>query len=413
MPRRVPTPWAVPLLVVTATGSFASPPANAEGAALADRRWIARNQQEDGSWGNPAGTQDERVRLTGMALLNLLNAGYTHLSRDRHDGIVIGQTVKSGIQYLMRGQNAGGRLTSADDALDAHLWSAMALVEAYGLTGSGLFKEEAGKSVAWLERVLRPGRGWGSVEHDDPELTLHAAILLRSAEISDLPYPEILSQEAKSALDRLDARDRRSAFEPTATAMLLVANSYWKRSSKARGHRAERVARALPASLGRDARFTYWGAYALYLHDQRGALWKRWQNVWNPRMLELQHQGPDRNRHGSWDPPAREIKQATAPVPPTPAFRRRVEALISRLNDDQWTERERATEELSRIDRRALPLLREAFERLEPEAVVRVRIAMDVLEGLCTDPARIEMTALHGLILTQCYYHYPPLFMAR
>ncbi|HVR86772.1 MAG TPA: prenyltransferase/squalene oxidase repeat-containing protein, partial [Planctomycetota bacterium] len=77
----------------------------ARSAVLAGLLWALRHQNEDGSWGDVPTTLGDRTigrtGVTGFVLLALFGAGYSHLSRDEYDEIVVGPRVKKGLSWLL------------------------------------------------------------------------------------------------------------------------------------------------------------------------------------------------------------------------------------------------------------------------------------------------------------------------
>ncbi|MBL8861846.1 MAG: hypothetical protein JNK02_07515 [Planctomycetes bacterium] len=215
-------------------------------AVLQGLRWLARHQNEDGSWSaatlndvcpcdDPAYRPKKpypRIYDTGttsLALLAFLGAGHTHLSRvdlvdttrgRRHR---IGEIVKKGLQWLVARQNPDGSVTPERAFLYNEALAAMALSEAYGLSQARYFREPAQRAIDGLQRAQRPApsgtglwgwryasredverfhRGAGSRDADlarelydaDTSVTAWAVLALKSGQISGLTVaPESLS----------------------------------------------------------------------------------------------------------------------------------------------------------------------------------------------------------------------------
>jgi hypothetical protein len=117
-----------------------------EEAVLGGLRWLARHQGEDGSWASPrCGTvprfagecegplcrEIDADSATALATLAFVGAGYTQLSMDTYDGIVMGQVVKKALQYMVGRQRPDGRLSPRPLA---HILSTLALAETFALT---------------------------------------------------------------------------------------------------------------------------------------------------------------------------------------------------------------------------------------------------------------------------------------
>jgi hypothetical protein len=372
----------------------------------AQLRWLARHQQPDGSWGDPESPPADRVRLTGMALLNFLGTGYTHLSRETYDGIPFGHAIKGGIRHLMSLQSPEGRLTPGDLDVEPHAWAALALCEAFSLTESLLFKENAARSVAWLDRVQRPDGGWGGEAVMDPRATAVAAIVLVSAERGGLPVPKALLKRTDAALDRLVEDD----LPPAASAPVLAAALLRKRprNEPLVPVQADAIVRGLRDAASTDPAFRFWGLVALYRHDgPAGPRYKSCCHGVKDALVRSQIRDADDGAFGSWRPPGVEVPSMEE-VPP--ALRHRLEALIVVLAEKTWAARERATNDLLRLGPDALPLLREAGDHDNPEVAARAGRAARMLDDLLGDAGqRLETTCLNGLTLL-AYYRYDSFF---
>lgn len=151
---------------------------------LTSMRWLLANQNADGSWGDARATLEgveiDRPGLTGLALLCMLGSGYSHLSKETYDGRCIGTAVKTGLKRLIDDQDVGGFICSSRSCLDQAI-AAFALAEAYGLTGSGLFKDPAQRAVDGLVRLQLRDGSWS-----DSPTTAWAVEALTSARAGDL-----------------------------------------------------------------------------------------------------------------------------------------------------------------------------------------------------------------------------------
>jgi len=159
--------------------------------------WLAAQQGADGGWRD--------AELTGRVLLAYLGAGYTH--RGRHP---FAKVVARGLRFLKRSQDAEGWFAGdADDdpgtRLLGHVLATAAMVEAYGMTESPIFRGSAQKALDALAKACAD---------DDPRLRDRAvaAGALRA-----------LYAAREIAADR-EARGRRARLEadPAAFAALAV-----------------------------------------------------------------------------------------------------------------------------------------------------------------------------------------------
>jgi hypothetical protein len=147
-------------------------------------RFLLRAQNADGSWGDLVlacpGHLVGRVGITSLALYSFLTQGYSHLSKDTYDGVCVGDAVKSAYGFLLRGLEPDGRFGAPVDPIEQAM-GALALAEAYGLTGSRLLQEPAQRALDGLCSLQRPDGSWGTDVHTD-----WAAQALESAKVADL-----------------------------------------------------------------------------------------------------------------------------------------------------------------------------------------------------------------------------------
>jgi hypothetical protein len=214
-----------------------------EESVLEGLRWLARHQNEDGSWGAetlatrctsapPCVTTDPALGsrfdagMTGLALLAFLGQGISIDSKleivdsatgTRHSA---GEIVKDGIKWLLARQRPDGSFSSnaafeypEDDTLPT-----MAVCEAYGLSRSRALKRPAQKALDFLigaqKRRADGGRsGWGGGSYADlvrrrdlgeleigafeaassvvdPTVTCWAVMAIQSARMCGLEVPE-------------------------------------------------------------------------------------------------------------------------------------------------------------------------------------------------------------------------------
>jgi len=171
------------------TGSGGPPEKQAIVSVLSGLRWLARHQNEDGSWGaislasrcdadhacsdtHKSWVESYDDGLTSLALLAFLGAGLGHESKQFFEDpvrgkkkVVTGEVVKKGLQWLVRHQNEDGSFGKDRPYMYNQALATMALCEAYGLTRHRYWREPAQRAVDYLSGAQRPsptGRGlWG------------------------------------------------------------------------------------------------------------------------------------------------------------------------------------------------------------------------------------------------------------
>ncbi len=256
-----------------------------EDAVLASLKWLLHRQNADGSWGDGAVTLDGHTLgpngVTALALLAYLGAGYSHLSKDTYDGRCMGDSVRGALQFLMRDQQPDGTFASSRDGGFDQALCALALSEAYGLTGSNLFKDSAQAAVDALGRMQGRDGSWGG-----PAPTVWAAEALYSARISGLDGKEETARGLLGSF-RSEWPDARETF-----ARVFLEK---KRDDPRVAIGRDTVLRWKPRWEDQD--FTYWyhGSYAIYqLDGPSGPAWKAWNEDMKNALVRNQ------TREGSW-----------------------------------------------------------------------------------------------------------------
>ncbi len=278
-------------------------------------RWLARNQKADGSW--DAGHEDYRVGTTGLALLAFLGAGYSHLSRDVHDGLSFGDVIRKALQYLMLKQDQEGCLAPRGAAkyMYSHAIAALALIEAYGLTGSNLFKDQAQKALDFTVAAQNPGKGWRYAARSgdsDTSVTAWAVLGLKSAQDAGLRFPKTAWDGARAWLDEVTDAGGRAGYSRkgeegplTPTAIAVVARIFMDRNKGdlrlAQG--CDLLLREPPRWDENKNDFYAWhfATMALYQFDGPGGpKWKEWnERIKEALVRNQQIEGP---AQGSWNP---------------------------------------------------------------------------------------------------------------
>lgn len=281
--------------------------------------WLARCQAPTGSWDrrvSPGWCDGSRVlgstasadastaddpALTGLVLLSYLGAGYTH--RGKH---AFKTTVLHALRYLRDIQHKDGRFPAAsgwDDAV-AHGFAGLAMVEAYGMTGSPLFKGSA-------QRALHAIRPTYEASNRGPLALVMSAMVLTSGRLinksavkAGKPAPLVL--DATLAADLLDdtrtialGKGDLAAACGIAARILLEgdATADVKAGTAALVHAIQHEKRTVePLRM-----------YFTTLAANRcgGATWKRMTKLLETRLNDTQRgDGHPCCAKGSWNPPA-------------------------------------------------------------------------------------------------------------
>ncbi|MDA1195494.1 MAG: hypothetical protein O2894_09965, partial [Planctomycetota bacterium] len=157
-----------------------------EDAADDALRWLAVHQSSSGAWSAAAfdrwcdgkarepsgedvgrGSPELDVGVTGLALSAFLGAGYTN--RGQHP---FASVVSRGLRFLKNAQDPLGAFAprASPHPLRQHVWAALAMIEAYGMTGSPIFQGSAQRSLDYLLHMRNAAGTWG--EGDLPPLSV-------------------------------------------------------------------------------------------------------------------------------------------------------------------------------------------------------------------------------------------------
>ena len=112
--------------------------------------WLASQQDLAGSgaWlATPGG--EPHIGATSMSLLAYLGAGYTDRGTVKTNRY--GANVRHGLRFLRNLQERSGRFPGADARQQA--WGALALSEAWWMTGNPRYKLPARRAVAYLAKI--------------------------------------------------------------------------------------------------------------------------------------------------------------------------------------------------------------------------------------------------------------------
>lgn len=287
-----------------------------EAAVARGLQWIARQQHEDGAWslrGYDGGYGIEsRAAGTALALLSFLGAGQTHLV-----GIYQPQ-VSAGLRWLLEHQADNGDLRADSDrqaGMYAHGQAAIALCEAYALTGDEKLREPAQKALAFIAAAQYSDGGWrytpeepASVPGGDTSVVGWQLMALQSGRAGRFAVPQHTLELAGQFLDRVQSdAGARYAYRPgeqgtpTMTAEALLCRLYlgWTRDEGALREAVEYLAVDHPPSPN-DWNIYYWYYGTQVLHHLGGDLWDDWNQRMRDVLVFSQETG---GRHaGSWPP---------------------------------------------------------------------------------------------------------------
>jgi len=240
--------------------------------------------------------------------------------------------VGSGLAWLILQQDPEGCIGSRNVAkyMHNHALAALALSDAYGLTGSNRWSPAGQKAIDFLIAAQNPGSGWRytykSGDSDTP-VTSCAVEALKSAESSGLSFPRSGYEGSRAWFDEVTdpttgragyrRRGEGSAPYPSSgstrsypespTAQMVLCRIFM---DKHKGDRrlilgSELLLRDKPKweAPSLDFHHWLWSSLALFQFDgPDGPRWKSWSEPLVAALVD--HQNADRSRcnHGSWEP---------------------------------------------------------------------------------------------------------------
>jgi hypothetical protein len=295
-----------------------------EAAVARGLKWLARHQNDDGSWSlhnfHQAGTCDGRcghrgfnsdVSGTALALLPFLGAGQTHLNGEYTE------EVHRGVRWLVMHQKSNGDLPSgfANSHMYAHGQGAIALCEAYALTHDDWLKEPAQKAVDFIVRAQHSAGGWRYKPNQagDTSVVGWQLMALRSAQMAYLKVPPEAFDKARAFLDSV--QDQKSDSEggrysympgqratPTMTAEGLLCRQYsgWPHDHPGLRSGVDYLLEEhLPKQDGKlNMYYVYYATQVM--HHMGGDAWNHWNYQVRDVLVDLQETSG--HMAGSWRP---------------------------------------------------------------------------------------------------------------
>lgn len=296
-----------------------------EKAVAAALQWIVRHQSPDGSWGlgayrkqcqDPACADVDRVNqadpkaaATAMGLLPLLAAGHSHQVPGPYQ-----TAVQKGLEWLVQNQRPDGDLSAGSKGgpmMYCHGLAALALCDAYALTGDKELAGAAQRAVAFIEAAQDPqGGGWRYVPRQSGDTSVFGwqVAALRAAQLGQLKIQPATLDGARKYLRSVAVGDRGGRFcytpggqaTPGMTAVGLIGSQFLGAEQDAVGVRDGQalLLQSLPA-LRTNSYALYYATQAL--HQAAGKDWQTGNEAIRDFLVGAQDGGPG-CAAGSWDP---------------------------------------------------------------------------------------------------------------
>jgi hypothetical protein len=323
-------------------------------------KWLKAHQSQDGGWEcegfrrwcdlkpasgagpDGAGKAVYDVGVTGMALLAFLGAGYTNRSDDSNG---FGKVVASGLRYLKNVQDAEGcfgpRATS--HYVYNHSIAALAMVEAYGMTGSSVYKNPTQKALDFIAIARNPYFAWRyGVKPGDNDtsvtgwmmMALKSARLINHADQHSGKAPSLVLDEdafdgIKTWIDKVTDDAGRAGYQTRGTGPARMSDLVDKfpaeksesmtgvamlariflgenpKTSEPIKKGAELCAKLAPSWNKADGSIDmyYWYYATLAMYQVGGEPWNKWNKAMQTAIVDTQRKDTDFCMYkGSWDP---------------------------------------------------------------------------------------------------------------
>jgi len=286
-----------------------------EAAVERGLRWIVAHQLPSGGWSfdhrkicqgqcRDPGTSTSTTAATGMALLALLGAGYTHQAGEYQDNI------HRALYYLAgrgRATEHGRDYLEGDKAMYGQGLASMALCEAYAMTEDPGIREVAQQAIRFVIDAQDPtSGGWRYVPKEAGDMTVTGwqLMALKSAQMARFDVPSSTYFMACRFLDRVQSHEgacygyispeNDPRHSTTAIGLLCRMYTGWPRDNRALGQGVGFLAQWGPAKD--DMYYNYYATQVL--HHYEGPAW----DAWNRRMRDflIATQATDGHEAGSW-----------------------------------------------------------------------------------------------------------------
>ncbi len=295
-----------------------------EAAVKAALKWLAANQEPDGHWdANRHGAgrelsvagrdrQSAGIRadsgITGLALLAFLASGHTHQEGNYRE------TVRLGLQYLLRIQAGDGNLAAAATPfakMYCHSMASFALGEAYAMTDDHRLRDPLRRAVNYIVAVQDPSGGGFRYQAGDPGDTSLCGwqwMALKSAKLAGVPVPKrsrdgIMRYLKSVASGKHWGLASYRPGEPASRPMTAEALVCWQflgmpRTDPAGDEAGDYLLGELPGEGKENLYYWYYGTLATY--QLQGTHWQRWNEAMKKTLVESQRKTG--SLAGTWDP---------------------------------------------------------------------------------------------------------------
>lgn len=294
--------------------------------------WLARHQNEDGSW-SPEGYQrhcapgrlcpgngfpEYQVGVTGLCVLAFLAVGVS----EREPSPDQERTIR-GLDYLVSVQDESGCFgLRRGNYMYNHSIATFCMAEAADLTRNQRYRDAAERGLRFSAQTQQPGGGWDYTAartlRNDLSITGWQVMAMHAAQQAGIFYPAEMEQKVRRFIRRAAKKsgwavyaDRgigkgRGGISIAAVGMLSKLYLGWSPKSPEIRRAAEHIVRRPPdpdqrVDWERTFQSSYYWYYAtLSLFHVGGEAWDAWNVLLQRTVLPLQEDKGEQK--GSWDP---------------------------------------------------------------------------------------------------------------
>ena len=273
------------------------------GAAL---EWLSKNQESDGHWNTRkhGGKGDYDTGSTGLALLCFYGWDQSHNRESKYQS-----HTRKAIDWLVAQQKPDGDLRGGG-RMYCHGIAAIALCEAYGVSGDEALKEPAERAIAFILKAQSKSKGgwrYGPGEDSDTSATGWQYMAMHSARMAGIKVPESAFEGGRRWFDHAGGGKHGGIYGytgPQAGKPAMVATGMFCRqldlvppTDPKMSESAEALKMQPMKVRNPDFYYVYYATLALYQHQ--GPIWIGWNEQLKETLPLIQRK--DGNESGSWD----------------------------------------------------------------------------------------------------------------
>jgi hypothetical protein len=255
-----------------------------EAAVARGLKYLQRTQKSNGGWVLDGDERDDAA-ATGLALLPFLAAGQTHKPMKGEKESIYAKTVQAGLDYLRKvKQKPNGSFDSP--RMYGNAIAAMALCEAYGMTGDPQLKLPAQLALDFLVKAQHSAGGYRyrPLEPGDTSVTGWCFQALHSGQLAGLSVPRDTVYKVGNFLDSVQTLNGAAygyltkGDRPTLNAVGLLCREYlgWGPRNPVLAAGVAKLKTTPPNKARKDIYYYYYATQVVYFFGLGTEDWETW-----------------------------------------------------------------------------------------------------------------------------------------